>query len=795
MQKNSQGQVQDLKIPTEFPADFTPTLDAGLSTAEAARRKEKGLGNHSNADQGKSVGQILFSNFFTFFNMLNIALAVCLLLVGSYKNMLFMGVVISNTLISTIQELRAKETIKKLKIASMDNAEVIRDGARVSLPPQELVKGDLVCLGRGCQAPADAIVVSGKASLNESLLTGESVPIPKQPNDWVLSGSFVTSGSLVCQLVYVGDESYVNRLTSAAKKINAARSQLMADLDRLLHYLTVILIPLGLTLFAKEFWFSGQALSTAVQDAAASMIGMIPEGLMLLTSVALAVGVVRLGKKGALVQELYGIETLARADVLCLDKTGTLTTGELSLSGVIPVDAEKSQAEALLRRFISAFPQENAGTLQALKNAFAPSGDQPVSVLDFSSERKKSAAAFADGQVLILGAPSFVMGDRYAGAVKDLCERYAGAGRRVLIFCEAAGCIGKDGELPDADRVICLVALEDTIRENARDTLQWFRDEGVDIKIISGDDPITVSIIGERLNLPGADRYIDVASLKTDEEVAAAANQYVVFGRVTPERKRVLVQSLKKAGHHVAMTGDGVNDIPALRAADCSICMAGGTEAAKHASQLTLVASDFTALPAIVAEGRRVVNNITRAASLFLVKTLYSFLLSVIMLLMPASVKYPFFPIQLTLISSLTVGAPSFFLSLEANKERIRGDFIRTITSQALPSALAVTLCALMLMLTQRETALASTLATMTAACIGVATLVKVCLPMNRRRAALNACMAALLTSAIVLFPGLFELVPLAGGQLWLLCAFCAGGVLIMCALTWGVRRIGKMGK
>ncbi|MBR3016355.1 MAG: HAD-IC family P-type ATPase [Clostridia bacterium] len=792
MQQSANGQNNDLKIPTEFPADFSPTPACGLTAAEAGQRLEKGLGNRSNADQGRSVAQILFSNFFTFFNMLNIALAVCLLLVGSYKNMLFMGVVISNTLISTVQELRAKETIKKLKIASMDNAEVIRDGKHVFLPPQELVKDDLVCLGRGCQVPADAIAVSGSAALNESLLTGESVPIPKQPNDWVLSGSFVTSGSLVCQLVHVGDESYVNRLTSAAKKINAARSKLMADLDRLLHYLTVILIPLGLALFAKEFWFSGQALPTAVQDAVASMIGMIPEGLMLLTSVALAVGVVRLGKKGALVQELYGIETLARADVLCLDKTGTLTTGDLSLSGIIPVDVEKSRAEALLRRFLGAFPNENAGTLQALKNAFTPSNDPPVDVLNFSSERKKSAAAFADGQVLILGAPSFVMGDGYTGTLKEQCEGYAGAGRRVLLFCEAQGGIGKDGELPEAARIICVLTLEDTIRDNARDTLQWFRDEGVDIRIISGDDPITVSSIGKRLDLPGADRYIDVAAIQTDEEVAAAANQYVVFGRVTPERKRMIVQSLKKAGHHVAMTGDGVNDIPALRAADCSICMAGGTEAAKHASQLTLVASDFTALPAIVAEGRRVVNNVTRAASLFLVKTLYSFLLSVILLFMPAGIKYPFYPIQLTLISSLTVGAPSFFLSLEANKQRIRGDFIKTITSQALPSALAVTLCALTLMLTQREMSLASTLATMTAAFIGVATLVKVSLPMNRRRAALIACMAALLTAAIFFFPGLFELVALQGSQFWLLGAFCAGGTLIMYGLTCAFRRFGK---
>ena len=767
-----------LKIPTGFPEDFSPTAEQGLSAEEAKQRAEQGLSNRSKAEESKSLGMILFKNFFTFFNMLNIALAVCLLLVGSYKNMLFMGVVLSNTLISTVQEIRAKQTIKKLKIASMDKVEVLRDGQSAFLPPDELVKGDLVILRRGSQVPADAVVVSGKASLNEALITGESVSIPKKKDDWALSGSFVSEGQVTAQLVYVGDESYVNRLTRDAKKLKTAKSQLMADLDRLLHYLTIILIPMGLMLFAKEYWIARYGLEKAATDAVAAMIGMIPEGLMLLTSVALAVGVVRLGKKGALVQELYGIETLARADVLCLDKTGTLTTGELSVSEIIPFDADKEEAEAAIRRYLGAFPEDNAGTVLALKNRFPAGNEEPTGKLSFSSEKKKSAAGFADGQVLVLGAPSFVLGDKFDGKVKRLCEEKAGAGKRVLVLCGARGAISSGGELPGIEKTFCVIVLEDTIRESAADTLKWFDEQGVELKIISGDDPITVSAIGQRLGLKNHEKYLDVSLLKSDREVANAATWYTVFGRVSPERKRVLVNALRQAGRHVAMTGDGVNDIPALRAADCSICMAGGTEATKHASQLTLVASDFTALPEIVGEGRRAVNNVTRAASLFLVKTLYSFFLSLLTLFLTA--PYPFEPIQLTLISAFTVGVPSFFLSLEANRERIRGDFIKTIVSGALPSALAVTACALYGMLSQSAAGIGATLATLSAACIGMMTLIRVCLPMNAYRGTVVGAMAAGLGVAILFLGRLFSLVPLTGSQFLILGCLVTGGAAIM---------------
>ena len=748
---------EKLRIPSEFPRDFVRTPEAGLSVAQAAKIRGEGFGNSSKAERGDSVGRILFKNFFTFFNMLNIALAVCLLLVGSYKNMLFMGVVLSNTLISTVQELRAKRTINKLRIASLDKVQVMRDGKYIFLPPDELVKGDIVRLSRGSQVPADAIVLSGEAALNEALLTGESEPVTKRPNDWALSGSFVSGGALVCQLVMVGDESYVNRLTRDARKTRAVKSQLMEDLNRLLRYLTVVLVPLGLLLFAKEYLIGKTELGRAVTGAVAAMIGMIPEGLMLLTGIALAVGVVRLGRKGALVQELYGIETLARADVLCLDKTGTLTTGDMSLSEIIPFDGDEESAKRLISRFLGAFTDEKSPTLEAIREVIPPDDEAPVHTLAFSSERKTSAAEFGGGRVLILGAPSFVMEGAYAGEVKQTCEKAAASGKRVLLLAEAEGEIGAGGLLPPEKRPLCAILLEDTLRPNAEDTLRWFKTQGVDIKVISGDDPITVSSIARRLKLGGAEKYIDVSKIDSDEELASLADKYVVFGRVSPERKRVLVRALKAEGRHVAMTGDGVNDIPALRAADCSICMAGGTDAAKHASQLTLVASDFTALPAVVAEGRRAVNNVTRAAGLFLVKTLYSFFISLVMLVLPRA-HYPFEPIQLTLISAFTVGVPSFFLSLEGNKEPIRGSFIHNIVSAAMPSAIAVTLSALIITLT-RSDAYASTLATITTAQIGILTLVKLCLPMNLKRALLTGAMAACLYVGMRFFPGVFSLV------------------------------------
>ena len=742
--------AEQLHIPTGKPEHYVPTPSQGLTEAEAQSRQEAGLGNCVKSDPGKSVGQIVASNLFTFFNLLNFALAACLLLVGSYRNMLFLGVVFSNTLIGVIQELRAKRTIEKLQLLSAPQAHVIRSGRERICRPEELVQGDLVILRAGDQVLADAIVHSGGGAANESLLTGESDAVSKHPGDWLMSGSHITEGRFVAQLVHVGDASYAARLMKEAKAIKRPKSMLMTELNRLVRLVSVILVPLGALLFLKQYFILHNPLNAAVPASVAAMIGMIPEGLLLLTSVALAVGVVKLGRHQTLVQELYGIETLARVDVLCLDKTGTITKGEMCVERMEPVDGNETQMRQALARFLGAFETGN-GTLAALANAVTPAKNTAVATLPFSSKRKKSAASFPEGDTLILGAPSFVLGAGYTGEARAKVEEAAAHGIRVLALAHANGCVTEQ-DAPEPDRLLGLIYLSDVVRDNAAQTLRFFREQGVEVKVISGDDPRTVSAIAQRVELPGWNNWVDASTLVDDAALEAAAEKYTVFGRVTPRQKCLLVEALKRAGHSVAMTGDGVNDIPALKAADCSIAMAGGADAAKHAAQLTLLNADFACLPLVVDEGRRVINNITRAASLFLVKTLYSFALSVLMLILPLS--YPFQPIQLTLISSLTIGIPTFFLALEPNRERVQGDFLSTVLLRAVPGAAAVTVCAVMAMFLERSgwPALAcSTMAVLAAGMVGLMVLFRVCTPLTPMRMGLMAVMAAGFAGAVLL--------------------------------------------
>lgn len=779
----------ELVIPSGLPEDFSTSPHEGLSPDEASRRREQGLGNTSTADEGKTVWQILRENLFTLFNLLNVCLALALLLVGSYRNMLFMGVVISNTLIGTVQELRARNTIRKLQVLSAPTVHVMRGGTEEACKPDDLVKGDVVILRAGDQVCADAIVLEGSGAANESLLTGESEAVMKHRHDWLMSGSYITEGRFVAQLERVGDDSYANRLTRSARKIKRPQSALMTDLNKLIKLVSCILVPLGILLFCKQYFLAGAPLTQAVPSSVAAMIGMIPEGLILLTSVAMAVGVIKLGRRDTLVQELYGIETLARADVLCLDKTGTITTGEMTVTALHPLDGDEAALTAALSRFLGAF-ETTSGTLRALAEKAAPGGEQPVAVLPFSSQRKKSAASFADGTTLILGAPAMVLGDAYTGEVQRLAEEAAAAGSRVLALAEAEGRV-TETEVPSEPRALGLIVLADTLRPNAALTLRYFQQQGVTVKVISGDDPRTVSAIACRVELPGWDMWVDASTLQTQEDIEAACERYTVFGRVTPSQKQQLVEALKRSGHSVAMTGDGVNDIPALKAADCSIAMAGGSDAAKHAAQLTLLTADFACLPLVVGEGRRVVNNITRSASLFLVKTLYSFALSVLLLLLPGA--YPFQPIQLTLISTLTIGTPSFFLALEPNEERIRGSFLETVLSRAIPGAAAVALCATLSMMTAHlgwSSEVSSTLATLSAGCIGLMVLFTVCWPFSSLRAALWGLMAAGFALGVLVLGKIFFLVPLSGTQLLVLAALVLlGGAILFAARSLMNRR------
>ena len=770
---------KDLTLPCELPEDFSFTEPTGLTSAQAEESLRSGRGNRMADPDQKPLSRILRDHLLTLFNLLNFSLALCLFLVGSYRNMLFIMVIIANILIGTIQEYRAQKTISSLKLLNAPSVHALREGKELTISPEEAVKGDLVILRGGDQVIADAIVIDGSGAAMESLLTGESNAIPKQVNSWLYSGSYITEGRLIAQLVYVGDESYAGRLTAEARKEARPASRLITDLKRLIRFDSMILVPLGILLFLKQYLLSHLPVTEAVPSSVAAMIGMIPEGLILLTSVAMAVGVIKLGRRQTLVQELSGIETLARADILCLDKTGTITTGTMELESVEGVDRTREETEHALSRLLGAF-DENSATLNALRAKVPPAEEKPRAVLPFSSARKKSAVTFYDGTTLILGAPEFVLEGCYSPDLRAHVEQIAAEGKRVLVLAEAQGLVTADS-VPPVRKICGLCILTDQLRPSVDRTLNYFREQGVDIRIISGDNPLTVSMIARRAGLASWDRYVDASTLKTAEDLDDACDRYTVFGRVTPEQKKELVLALKRKGHNVAMTGDGVNDIPALKAADCSIAMAGGADAAKNAAQLTLLSSDFSVFPDIVLEGRRVINNITRAASLFLTKTIFSFLLSILMLVLSAA--YPFQPIHLSLISSLMIGIPGFILALEPSEERIRGNFLRTVLIRALPGGVAAACCAAVAMAMTwagwpRE--LCSTVATLSAGIICWVVLLRTCLPLNRIRCILLVVVAAAFVLAYLALGNVFLLVPLTGPALLLLAGLAVLGTLLI---------------
>ncbi len=773
------NEQEKLTLPSRLPEDYQPVPAEGLSAAEAERRMKEGRGNRTTHQQGKSVARILFENIFTFFNLLNIFLGLCLVLVGSYRNMLFLGVVVCNTVIGTVQELRARNMVRRLELLHATQCRVIRDGHEIRLTPEELVEGDRVILHTGDQIPADAVVLNGVGAADEALLTGESDPVRKQADDWLLSGSYITEGRFEAQLVQVGDKSYVNQLTQAAKRIKRPKSALMTDLNRLVHLITMVLVPVGALLMVKQHLILKLPMTQAVPNTVAALVGMIPEGLILLCSTALAVGVVRLGKRQMLASEMYGIETLARIDTLCLDKTGTLTTGHMSVDSLVPAEADGEEIARALSRFVSAFDDESP-TLRAIRDAYPSHTMEEAVLLPFSSKRKMSAAGFHDGTTLILGAPSFVLPD--VALYENKLREQAQKGLRVLALCEGEGSI-VDAECPEVRRVLGFVCLQDEIRDNARQTLEYFDSQGVEIKVISGDDPETVARIAARTGVPHAERCIDLHTLTTDEEICDAATRYTVFGRVTPRQKQQLVQAIKAAGHSVGMTGDGVNDIPALKAADCSIAIGSEASAARHVAQLTLLSGDFAVLPEAVAEGRRVIGNIRRTSTLFLVKTIYSILLSLFALILP--IRYPFQPIQLSLISSLTIGIPGFFLALEPNKERVGGSFLRSVLTMAAPGGIAVAVCATAASVMDRiglAPADCSTMAVLVAGIIGITQLYTVCMPLNRVRGSVLAAMMLGFSAAVAFAGGIFFLtVRTMPFQCWLwLAALIAVGMGIM---------------
>lgn len=812
----------------------------GLTNEEVQERIAQGQVNNNENPNTRTYKQIILENTLTFFNFLNLVLLVLVLLVGSYKNSMFVGIIFINTVIGIIQEIRAKKTIDKLAILTESKTVVLREGKKWKISTEKLVVDDLIFLKAGEQVPADAKILEGNLEVNESLLTGEADNLPKNQGDELFSGSFVTAGQACCQIIHVGSDNYASRITSEAKEFKRHNSELRNSLNAILKVISIIIVPLGAMLFYKQYYFVGDSIRDSVVNMVAAVLGMIPEGLVLLTSVALTLGALKLAQKKTLVQELYCIETLARVDTLCLDKTGTITEGTMCVDSVEsypPVyeeisdeasgnktesgernnDGTKSSeltegsaaseasavsaAEAIAKEDGSSIllPQEEAetgaektrqedtvkireiehimgnllsvlkdqnATADALRARFKVAQDMELDhVIPFSSDRKYSGAAFKDAGTYLMGAAQFLFPEGNP-ELMEYCGSFAEEGLRVLVVAHSEN-VNEGTEIPEGLEPVGLLLLTDVIRAEAPDTLAYFESQGVDLKVISGDDPVTVSAIAKRAGLKNAEQYVDATTITTQEEMDEAVATYSVFGRVTPQQKQAMVKSLQAQKHTVAMTGDGVNDVLALKEADCSIAMAEGSDAAKNIANVVLLDSNFAAMPEIVNQGRRVVNNIRTAASMFLIKTIFSVLLSLITIFFGD--YYPFEPIQMSLISACAVGIPTFLLAQENNYEKIDHTFLRHVFMNAFPAAVTITGCVFTVMLVCQNVYHSNLM--LNTACVLVtgwnymAALKTVYAPLNRYRKVIIYSMQVIFFGAAVVLQNLLTLGSLEFGM------------------------------
>ena len=830
-------------VPEEFRLpEFTTPLERkeadahqGLSKAEVDDRVARDAVNHAVGSASKSQKEIICSNIFTYFNLLFFIIAVMLIAVGSFRDLTFLPVIIANTAIGIFQELRSKKVLDDLTILNAPKNTVVRDGQEQVIAAEELVLDDIIILSAGNQIPADAIVLEGEVLVNEALLTGESDQITKKKGDELLSGSFIVSGECRARIDKVGSDSYIAKLTLEAKEMKDGEvSEMIRALDRLVKIVGIIIIPIGIILFSQQHFINETPIRESVTATVAAIIGMIPEGLYLLASVALAVSVMRLASQKVLVHNMKCIETLARVDVLCVDKTGTITDNTMTVKKVLPLrktvvesddglqkaqegvadttaanssvadqkqmagnvptkqetQDKRSGVEGSGTEEIPAFtPEESAAfelavgdfaaamatdniTMKAIKEHFRKrSGKRPEKVIPFSSATKYSGAVFEDGSY-VLGAPEFILRESYEEYSSQI-ERWSRQGFRVLVFAEYPGTLTGEA-LTEPASPLGMILVANPIREKAPETFRYFVEQGVEIKVISGDNPVTVSEVAKEAGIANAEAYIDASTLQDYEELYAAAKRYTVFGRVTPDQKRQLVSALKHMGHTVAMTGVGVNDVLALKDADCSIAMASGSDAASQVAQLVLLESDFSKMPSVVAEGRRVVNNIERTASLFLVKNIFSLLLSIFSIVL--LVNYPLEPSQISLISMFTIGIPAFFMSLEPNTDRINGHFLSNVLFKALPGGLTdflvvsclYTFC---MEFNVNETDV-STSCTVILAIVGLMILFKIASPMNRFHWILWFSMMGGLVYCIIFVRKIFAITSISRQSMMLLLVF-----------------------
>ena len=654
----------------------------GLTSEQVNQRVNEGKVNITANLKTKSIGRIFRDNICTLFNAINVILLIALAFVGSYKNMLFIGIMLANTTIGIVQEIRSKKSVDKLTILSEKKVTVVRDGRECEISRENVVQDDIIVLSRGSQIPADCIVCEGECKVNESLLTGESDLIDKKAGDELLSGSFISLGKCYARANRVGAKSYAAKINNEAKYIKKINSEILRSFNLIIKICTFILFPVGIAFFIRQFGINDGNLQATVVSTVASLLGMIPKGMILLTSSVLAVSIIRLSRKKVLVQEMYCIETLARVDVLCLDKTGTLTTDEMTVKDIIPLTNEDEINLALAS--IAHFSEDKNATLNAIEE-FVKNAEyvQCKKFYPFSSETKWSGGDFENGKSYVIGAAEFIFKDRQKyKAVFDAIEKINDT-VRIIALAYSDTSLGKG--LPANTKPLALILIKDKLRENVNETINYFKEQGVALKVISGDSVKTVQNIAKETGISGAENAVDMTAVKTQEELERVAENCSVFGRVTPQQKKQLVLALKKNGHSVAMTGDGVNDVLALKEADCSIAMAAGSDAARNVSQLVLVNNDFASMPGVVAEGRRTINNLERSSALYIVKTIYTIVLSIFFVFI--NMPYPFEPIHFSFVGALTVGLPSFVLALQPNKNRIKGNFTYNIIARAVPAA------------------------------------------------------------------------------------------------------------